>query len=262
MFCATLMSNNGLDRRDRYQMTKYLFIGDGRLSRHFTHYFRALHLDVTTWSRKSQVDLEPLINSADRILLLISDDEIKQFVEQHPFLLKKRLIHCSGSLTFSFAEGAHPLNTFGKDLYPLEIYLKTPFITEKNGSSFSDLLPDLPNPHFALPKEKKSLYHSLCVMSGNFTTLLWQNVFETFENELHLPKEVLYSFLEQTAHNLRVSPEAALTGPIARGDTSTLIRNLDSLSGRPEQQLYYAFLNFVLEKKKKIGDLQYERLGL
>lgn len=243
-------------------MKPYLIIGDGRLAKHFAQYFTYLEIPFLNWSRKSPENLERLTQKVDRALLLISDRSIAQFVNDHSFLLEKKLIHCSGLMSFSFAESAHPLNTFGVDLYDRNTYLETPFILERDRSLFADLLPGLTNPHYYIAPEKKPLYHSLCVMSGNFTTLLWQNTFELFQKELRLPKEALTPYLQKIILNLENNPDAALTGPIARGDTQTLIRNLDSLRNRPEQALYYAFLNFVLEKKNQIGDLQYERLGL
>lgn len=243
-------------------MTSYLIIGGGRLAKHIAYYLGLLDIPFEIWSRKKSVsELAALAESAERILILISDGEIARFVQEHPFLLEKKLIHCSGVLTFPFAESAHPLNTFGPDLYDKETYTQTPFIIEKGRSDFVELLPGLPNPHFVVSPEKKALYHSLCVMSGNFTTLLWQNVFEIFEAELKLPKETLFPFLKTTLKNLKKSAPNALTGPLARGDTQTIIRNLDALHGRPEQTLYYAFLNYVLEKRKNLGELKYERLG-
>ncbi|MCB0350498.1 MAG: DUF2520 domain-containing protein [Bdellovibrionales bacterium] len=243
-------------------MKPYLIVGDGRLAKHFAHYFSILNIPHLSWSRKSTKPLTDLLPHCERVLLLISDKAIAPFVESHPALLEKKLIHCSGLMTFPFAESAHPLNTFGSELYSRECYLNTPFILESGRALFADILPGLHNPHYYMPAEKKPLYHSLCVMAGNFTTLLWQNTFEAFENELHLPKEALLPFLEKIAFNLENSPREALTGPISRGDTQTLIRNLDALHNRAEQALYYAFLNFVLAKKKQIGELQYERLGL
>ncbi|OFZ15438.1 MAG: hypothetical protein A2Z20_12115, partial [Bdellovibrionales bacterium RBG_16_40_8] len=217
-------------------MTTYLIVGSGLLAKHLAHYLDTLRIPFLTWSRNSpettDSSLEHLAKKSDRILLLISDNEIANFVKNHKFLLQKKLIHCSGALTFSFAESAHPLNTFGPDLYEQKVYLNTPFILESGRTPFSELLPGLSNPHYFLTPEKKALYHSLCVMAGNFTTLLWQNVFKLFEEDLKLPHEVLLSYLDTVATNLKLSPKSALTGPIARRDTQTIIRNLDSLAGR------------------------------
>jgi predicted short-subunit dehydrogenase-like oxidoreductase (DUF2520 family) len=246
-------------------MSSYLIIGSGRLASHFTHYFRLLNLQFKTWSRQTGTpsELQELAKDSTHILLLIRDDAIEGFVRENPFLTSgpARLVHCSGALNFPFAESAHPLNTFGETLYDLETYLRTPFVLETGRAPLNDILPGLPNPHYSIPSEKKALYHALCVASGNFTTLLWQNAFSSFEKDLQLPREVLAPFLAQVASNL-VTESAPLTGPIARGDRSTIIRNLDALRSRPDQNLYYAFLNFVLEKNHKLGDLHYERLSV
>ena len=246
-------------------MTPYLIIGDGRLATHISRYFSLIGVPYQTWSRNSSQtskSLSQLSSDAERILLLISDDQIHPFVEGHPFLKKKMLIHCSGSRRFDFAHSAHPLTTFGKEPYELSRYQKIPFVLEKTGPVFTELLPGLKNPHFYLAPEKRALYHALCVFSGNFTTILWQKAMEVFEQELHLPKEILHVYLEQIVENLETNPKTALTGPLARGDRETLIHNLDALRSRPEQKLYYAFLNFLLEKNKENGDHQNEYLGI
>ncbi len=241
----------------------YLIIGDGRLARHFKEYLSLLQLTVFSWSRKdSKAALQTLVANADRILLLISDSAIASFIEQHDFLKNKVLIHCSGVLTIEGAVSAHPLNTFGPDLYDLETYKNTPFVLEEGRSEFKTLLPFLPNPYYYIPAEKKSLYHSLCVMSGNFTSLLWQNAFELFEQKLGLPKSALCSYLVQTQKNLVSDSATAFTGPLARGDRSTIVRNLDALSGMPEQKIYYSFLNYVLEKKNSIAGTKHEHLNV
>lgn len=241
----------------------YLIIGDGRLARHFKHYLSLLQLNVFSWSRKNTLlELEILFARADRVLLLISDSAIATFIEQHDYLKTKTLIHCSGTLSLETAISAHPLNTFGPDLYDLETYEKTPFVLELGRGDFNSLFPELTNPHYYIAPEKKALYHSLCVMSGNFTSLLWQNIFDLFEKNLHLPRAVLLPYLVQTHLNLLTNSTTALTGPLARNDRQTIIRNLDALTGMPEQSLYFAFLNYVIEKNKIRGEHAHERLNV
>jgi predicted short-subunit dehydrogenase-like oxidoreductase (DUF2520 family) len=243
-------------------MNTFLIIGNGRLARHFSHYLSLLNIKHTNWSRSSNEELETLAREAGRILVLITDSAIGDFIAKNLSGFEKKTVHCSGSLSLATVASAHPLMTFGPELYDLETYKSIPFVLEKERGLFAELLPGLLNPHFYISSEKKSLYHSLCVMSGNFTTILWQNVLTSFEKELSLPKEVLYTYLTQTMLNIMDNSPSALTGPIARGDSQTIIRNLDALRNRPEQTLYYAFLNYVLEKQKSLGDLNYERLRI
>ena len=247
-------------------MTKYLIVGSGRLAKHISCYLTLLKIPYSTWSRKSPIDtrerLAALAEKAQRTLLLISDNEIPHFVKSNDFLKNHFLVHCSGSHSFTFAKSAHPLNTFGPELYDLNTYSQTPFVIDDNGPEFSEILPGLPNPVFKLDPNKKSLYHALCVMSGNFSTLLWQNTFERFATELHLPPEILFQYVKSVTQNLMLAPNDALTGPLKRGDTSTLVRNLDALNNTPEQNLYYAFLNFYLAKNKSRGEQKNDHLGI
>jgi hypothetical protein len=224
------------------QVPHYLIIGNGRVAKHFCHYFDLLHLAYYHWHRATPQALVPIAASASHILLLISDSQIELFIEQHPYLKEKKLLHFSGCHISAHAYGAHPLQTFSHELYTLEQYQKIAFIIEEEGPPFHELLPLLPNPHFALAAKLKPYYHALCVMANNFTTLLWQKLFREFTEKLALPAECAYPLLQQTISNLIAHPTRALTGPLARGDKHTLQKNLQALDGDPFQTIYAAFI--------------------
>src|SRR3712207_1913721 len=149
----------------------YGIIGDGRVARHFLHYFSLLDLPIQQWSRRldeGKTSVEEKLAPCDVLLLLISDSAIDPFIEAHPSLKSKRLIHFSGSLSSELAHGAHPLMSFGPILYTLEQYERIHFVCD-TGLEFGEIFPLLKNPAYSLPRESKALYHSLCVLSGNFT---------------------------------------------------------------------------------------------
>ena len=155
------------------------------------------------------------------------------------------LIHCSGSLVLEAAQGAHPLMTFADDLYPAELYRRIPFVTDAEGPAFAELFPDLSNPGHELTRDKKALYHAYCVASGNFTSLLWEQVFAGFEAKLGLPKSVLLPYMERIFANLEApegSADSVATGPLVRKDMKTIERNLAALDGHPLEDIYRAFL--------------------
>lgn len=229
-----------------FEHRQYLIVGNGRTAKHFTHYLRALDLTFYQW-RRGDSHLNELTQAVDRALLLISDKSIEPFVEANEFLKAKMLIHFSGAMSFDFAFSAHPLNTFGEDLYPIEVYKQTPFIVDSHAPPFEQLLPGFKNPHFKIDQNKKDLYHALCVMSGNFTTLLWQCAFRKFERDLGLPKSALFTYLNQVKENLIANSDTALTGPLTRDDSATIKRNLDALEGTAEQALYKSFLHYYSE---------------
>lgn len=234
---------------------KYLLIGNGRVAKHFRHYFTLLGLDFLSWHRgQDQATLQSHLSKASHVLLLISDSAIEPFIRETQFHDNQVLIHCSGSLVTDLAFCAHPLNTFTNELYDLNRYESVPFIVDADAPDFSDLLPGLPNESFRLEKMKRPKYHALCVMSGNFTTLLWQKAFSDFEAEFQLPSRCLQTYLKSITDNLMNNPKGALTGPLARGDQAVIQNNLDSLSGDPFQAIYQAFVNTVKPEVRHEND--------
>jgi hypothetical protein len=227
------------------QVPHYLLIGNGRAAKHFRHYFSLLNLRHATWQRdQSEEILSQHITQATHILLLISDQNIEPFIHAYLHNTAAQLIHFSGSLNTPHAHGAHPLTTFGETLYSLNQYQKIPFIIERGALPFAQLLPELANPHFELDPKQKAKYHALCVAAGNFSCLLWQKLFSTFETVLGLPKEAAHLYLQQQTQNLLNHPEHALTGPLVRGDQQTIANNIEALKKDPLQKIYQSFVDY------------------
>lgn len=226
----------------------YLMIGNGRLARHFQHYFSLLDLTFNTWHRGQPFeDLHPKTKIASHILVLISDQAIETFIKTH-LPASATIIHCSGSLVTESAYGAHPLMTFGTRLYDLNTYQSIPFIIDDNAPDFGELLPGLPNPHQRLDRALKAKYHALCVLSGNFTCMLWQKLFQDFAKELNLTPELAHPYLQQQMQNLMIDPQTALTGPLVRGDQATIAKNIKALNQDPIQDIYKSFVKYYQEQ--------------
>jgi len=232
---------------------QYAIVGGGRLANHIAYYLASLSLPFRCWCRKPPErklvagnyvpSLERALEDATHVLILISDDSIESFLgENRGALAGKIRVHCSGSLVTNLAQGAHPLMTFTEELYPVESYRRIPFVVEKGERSYEELLPGLPNPHFYLEPGEKPLYHALCVLSGNFTSLLWAKVFVEMEGRLGLPREAAYPYMERIFENLmnpRVNP---VTGPLVRRDKGTIESNLEALGEDPYRHVYEGFL--------------------
>lgn len=240
------------------QVPQYTIIGAGRVARHMCHYFKVLGIAYQQWSRQSPVSvLEKFVKQTPRILILISDSAIEKFILEHPCLANKTLIHFSGSLQTTHAYACHPLMTFTDSLYDLAPYQQIPFILERGGPTFNELLPELNNPHYLIDADKKALYHALCVVSGNFSTLLWQRCFSLFEQQLDLPTAILQPYLQQITENLITQPHRALTGPLARGDLITMQKNIQALQSTELQGLYRSFIETFSPKHQQELDNEY-----
>ena len=225
----------------------FLIAGSGRLSRHFQRYFRLLDLPFSVWSRHDGAEqLAKLAQRASHVLIMLSDGAILPFVtEAHAIFHGRCLVHFAGGLEIQGVHVAHPLMTFSDELYSVDTYRKIPFVIDSTGPEFGNLLPGLANENFRIEPRLRPLYHAWCVMSGNFTTLLWQEFFGALERDFGLPAPIAHLYLRQTAHNLEqvASKQTAsvLTGPLARGDRPTQEAHLKALQRSPMLPLYRSF---------------------
>ncbi|MBS0287919.1 MAG: DUF2520 domain-containing protein [Proteobacteria bacterium] len=230
--------------------THYLIIGHGRMAKHFCHYLNLLHIPYTQWSRKSHTEdeLQAFAAQASHILLLISDASIETFSRKLSLNNNQILVHFSGQLCLENVISAHPLYTFTQDLYPLENYLTVPFIIEENSLPFEQLLPGLTNNAYRIPRYLKAYYHALCVLSANFTCILWQKFFKELHNTFGFDEKVGLPYLRQTFQNLIHNPQGSLTGPLARNDQKTLLANMNALKNDPFLPVYEAFVKAFNEE--------------
>ncbi len=229
----------------------YLIVGNGKLSKHFQKYFSLKNITFSVITRNLINDFNSLASLSERILVLIGDDNIEQFILSHKDETEKDKvwIHCSGAISTSFAESAHPLMTFSDELYDLATYEQIPFITEQGRKRFKELFPQLNNPEYSIKSEDKILYHTLCVTSGNFTTILWQNFFNYLKSK-NIPQDAAYEFLKATTNNLMISQDP-LTGPIKRNDKKTIKTHLEVLKYSPLKKMYKAMLDLYDEMNKE-----------
>jgi hypothetical protein len=124
------------------QVPRYLIIGNGRVARHFQHYFSLLNLSFDNWHRSQSIEkLHQSISQATHILILINDQAIDPFCETYLQNTTAYPVHFSGSLVSKHALGAHPLMTFSNEIYALEDYINIPFIIDHDAPEFDQLLP-------------------------------------------------------------------------------------------------------------------------
>jgi 2-dehydropantoate 2-reductase len=168
------------------------------------------------------------------------DSAIENFYRENLASYQGLVLHFSGALEIPGIHSVHPLMTFSTELYEPAIYPRIPFVTTSSLPS-DELLPGMKNAVHRISPDKKSYYHALCVMSGNFTTLLWQKMHQGMQ-ELGLPNEIESLYRQQIFKNLSANLSQALTGPLARKDLATVVRNDEALENDDYQLIYRAFL--------------------
>ncbi len=222
---------------------KYTIIGDGKVARHFAYYFNAKGVRFNRWHRRQSIELKSLVEHSSCVLLLISDDAIIPLVNHYTFLKSKTLVHFSGVLSHKQVKGCHPLMTFGQHHYDLKTYESMPFVCDEK-VNFKTLFPQLTNPSYSISACHKAFYHAMCVMAGNFTQVLMRETSQQLQ-EYQLPKDILFPYLLQNTLNFIKDPQKSITGPLQRGDFSTISKHLSVLQNNRLEGVYKSFLKLA-----------------
>lgn len=224
-----------------------LLIGEGRLAHHLRHYLGLRGLSWHSWNRHSKPP--EFAQSSKLALLAVSDDAIEPLAKDLPDHLIK--IHFSGSVVSKTAIGIHPLMTFGSELFEASFYDQIPLVMDEEALDL-EWVKALPNPKTTLPKENKALYHSLCHLGGNFPKLLWENIFQTLESQLKIPRQFFLPYLEQVLRQVTEKRTDLKSGPFGRGDQKTIEAHLVSLKRFPE--LKETYTHFYETFKAKVDN--------
>ncbi len=234
------------------QSSPTLIVGDGRLARHFSFYFDLIQFPFRKWSRnhQSEEELQKALSVSKNILLCISDDQIESFYNErkNPNL---NFIHFSGVFHHPEILGFHPLMTFNQESYDQKTYENFYFVGSSSEQTFRDLFPQLKNPYATLQIQDKALYHALCTLGGNGTTLLWKLVLTEFE-KMDLPPALFKPLIDQIFQNLLNNTEGFLTGPWYRNDIKTIEKHNRVLKKTNLLPLYHSLMKEAYQKEDNL----------
>lgn len=201
---------------------------------------------------------------ADIVLICVSDNEIelvtKQLAEEEAFRKEAVVAHLSGALESSvlkpardlcgaYIASAHPLKTFPSVTAAIDEEPGTHWFLEGDVQAverLSQLISRLGDFPHAITSEGKAIYHAASVVACNYLSTLMDTALEMME-QASVDKTVAWSALRPlvygTLNNIdKMGPEAALTGPIVRGDEVTVEKHMLALADSPEgeRRLYAA----------------------
>lgn len=256
------------------------FIGAGRVSTALGLYFKNKGFEIQGYlsrniestkkaSNPSQstpyTELNALIRDSGIIWITTPDDQIHAVVKQIAELSieqkkEKLILHASGAHSLSVLEPlqqagyniacAHPLLAFG-DSPETVLKLDSVWFAIENTADSSQLLDNFfkkcGNRTFRIEPEKKTLYHAAACVLSNYLVTLLDASYQIFEKS-GLTKEDIGQattpLLESVIENIQGKPGSeALTGPIKRGDNSTVQMHLDVLQAyMPEMAELYKLL--------------------
>jgi len=185
-------------------------------------------------------------------------------------------IHMSGALTSEVMNAVREQGAIALSLHPLQSFAHVErAIANLPGSVFSiegdeagheiatGLVSALGGEYFFISKEAKPVYHAgACVVSNYLVTLI--DFGTRFLESTGMPRptaqKALMPLIQGTINNIdRIGIPRALTGPIARGDLTTVVKHLSCLENMaPDLLKLYSWLGYytaeVAERKGSINE--------
>lgn len=172
------------------------------------------------------------------------------------------IFHCSGCLSSTVLKNLRKKNCFTASIHPVQSFAD-PKITSENfnrtwcGCEGDKEALDILKPAFEaiggktfdINTENKALYHASAVIACNLFTALEEIAVLSYEKS-GVPRETAMQILEpivkNTAENIfKLGTANALTGPVARGDSVTIQKHIEQLSGFKQAEEIYRLLSIT-----------------
>ena len=185
--------------------------------------------------------------AAELVFVTTPDVAISQIAGAVRWRPGQMAVHCSGAdstdvLELARVQGAHvgvfhPLQSFATPTQALENLPGSTFALEGESpliEVLESMAKALGGRSLRLRPEQKALYHASAVIASNYLvtlTALAASLWKEFGIERHEAVAALLPLVRGTVANIeRVGIPDCLTGPIARGDSSTIRKHLDALA--------------------------------
>ncbi len=227
-------------------------------------------------------DPAPAVVGADIIILATPDGQIepacRAIADQGVIRPGQLFLHLSGALTSSALDSAqhkgadvlslHPIQALADPVKGAELLNGTWFCLEGTASAITrteSLVKAMQGEILIVPAEKKALYHAaLCVAANYLVTIesIAVILLEQIGIERQTGLQAILPLIAGSVENLAHSGlPAALTGPVSRGDTTTIARHIDSLREAPPtyQALYRMLGKETVELALAKGGLEPEQ---
>ena len=170
------------------------------------------------------------------------------------------VFHCSGSMSsadlapaasaHACAASVHPLKTFAQPAHAVQSFAGTYCVAEGDREALETLtsaFEDIGGRVLEIDARSKSMYHAASVIVCNYLTALMETGLRCFAGaglERTAAARMMEPLVRETVENVfRLGTEAALTGPIARGDAAVVAGHLavldrwDARTGRLYREL-------------------------
>lgn len=227
-------------------------------------------------------DIYMFIEDSDVVFITTNDDAILTVIngikENCEIKEGQIFIHTSGSISAEVFKPLEDLGALGISIHPLQTIanpqegikniIGSLFAIDGNEKAFEfakQLVNDLEGEAYFIESEKKPLYHLSAVIACNyFVTLMNKsvNLFKKVNIDEKIGTEGLIKLVKGTLNNIeRLGTEMALTGPISRGDISTVKDHIESMKKYASDtlELYKTLGIYTLEVALKKGSIDKDK---
>ena len=149
-------------------------------------------------------------------------------------------VHETGALAVS----VHPLQSFAEVQAAIENLPGSYFALEGDANALplaKQVVEDLDSKWFIISAADKPLYHAAACIASNYMVALMHFATDIYAKFGLAPQEAftaLYPLVQGTVANIaKVGPTQALTGPVARGDSTTIAGHIKALQEHDPQLL-------------------------
>jgi len=201
------------------------------------------------------------------VVLAVPDDAVAATCAALPFTAATGVVHCSGALTLDALAAAAACGALRGCLHPLQAFPDRSGNPERFAGIHCGVEADraLLRPLVALVRAlgatplslrgvDRARYHAAAVLASNYVVALHaaaERVWALSGLPAGKARGALLPLTLGAAAALQTRTlEAALTGPLARGDVRTLQRHLRALDAAPELRALYAQLGALLLDRK------------
>lgn len=189
---------------------------------------------------------QAVADAADLVFITTPDGVIPQVASEVRWHKRQSVIHCSGADSTQTLEPARKLGAQVGAFHPLQTFASVKQATDNlPGSTFAieaeepllttlkEMAAALGGHSIELKASDKVLYHAAAVMTSNYLVTLVKlatDLWQTFGVPREEAARALMPLLKGTLNNIeKVGIPQCLTGPIARGDGSTIEKHLSAL---------------------------------
>ena len=234
--------------------------------------------EAATYTKSKAYDsLSELVENSDTLFITTPDGIIEQVWKKLALLNIRQycICHFSGSLSSHVFSGIEETGAFGISIHPMYAFsnkftsyeqFHTAYLTlegaEPAFSTMKELFQGLGHKVLSLKAEDKMKYHAAAAMASNFMLGLMQASLDilgecgfTLEDAMELMAPLVRGNITSMLEKGCVE---ALTGPMERGDVSTVKKHLEVLQGSEAEGIYRSLSGKMIAlAQKKNPDRDY-----